>query len=69
MDRVIFSIYPGKPDFESAAFPNGLPESLGASVAFPPVNSLTHAQDPQSEDEDHGGMLPSITGAAPKRPY
>ena len=39
-----------KPGFESAAFPNGLPEALEASVAFQSLAEGT------SSDSDHGGM-------------
>ncbi|KAF5325404.1 hypothetical protein D9619_009678 [Psilocybe cf. subviscida] len=39
-----------KSGFESATFPNGLPESLGASVAFQTPGEGT------SSDSDHGGM-------------
>ncbi|KAF8872260.1 hypothetical protein CPB84DRAFT_1691507 [Gymnopilus junonius] len=39
-----------KPGFEGAAFPNGLPQALEASVAF---QSLTEGA---SSDSDHGGM-------------
>jgi len=38
-----------KPGFESAAFPNGLPEALEASVAFQSLAEGT------SSDSDHGG--------------
>ena len=39
-----------KPGFESAAFPNGLPEALEASVAFQTLGEGT------SSDSDNGGM-------------
>lgn len=54
MDKIIFLssllISVPKPGFESAAFPNGLPEALEASVAFQSLAEGT------SSDSDHGGM-------------
>ena len=51
MDKIIFHALHclgPKPGFESAAFPNGLPEALEATVAF---------QNPaEGSDSDHGGM-------------
>lgn len=53
MDKIIFHAFHcsgPKPGFESAAFPNGLPEALEATVAFQsPVEGT-------SSDSDHGGM-------------
>lgn len=53
MDKIIFHDFHclgSKSGFESATFPNGLPESLGASVAFQTPGEGT------SSDSDHGGM-------------
>jgi hypothetical protein len=53
MDKIIFHVFHfsgPKPGFESAAFPNGLPEALEASVAFQSLGEGT------SSDSDHGGM-------------
>lgn len=54
MDKIIFfyALHCSAPKlgFDSAAFPNGLPQALEASVAFQPFAEGT------SSDSDHGGM-------------
>jgi len=53
MDKIIFHAFcclGPKLGFESAAFPNGLPQALEASVAFQSLAEGT------SSDSDHGGM-------------
>lgn len=53
MDKIIFHVFHYsvlKSGFESAAFPNGLPEALEASVAFQSLGEGT------SSDSDNGGM-------------
>ena len=65
IDKIIcfVSCYPGsKTGFERAAFPNGLPKALEASVA------LQTSTEPSSSDSDHGGMqslLPDISSTFP----
>ncbi|KAF8809409.1 hypothetical protein BYT27DRAFT_7232221 [Phlegmacium glaucopus] len=52
MDKITLHVFHSsgpKPGFESAAFPNGLPEALEASVAFQNLGEGT------SSDSDHGG--------------
>ncbi|KIM38808.1 hypothetical protein M413DRAFT_29756 [Hebeloma cylindrosporum] len=54
MDKIIFYAFHRsgpKPGFESAAFPNGLPEALEATVAFQSPAEGT------SSDSDHGGAI------------
>jgi len=48
--------------FERAAFPNGLPQALEASVAFQSQGEVS------SSDDDHGGMQPLPDGLFFMRP-
>jgi len=61
IDKIVFSalcFLGSRSGFERAAFPNGLPKALEASVAF--QSPAEHS----SSDSDHGGMqllLPNIS--------
>jgi hypothetical protein len=65
IDKVVFFVpccTGSKSGFERAAFPNGLPKALEASVA------LQTSTEPSSSDSDHGGMqslLPDIFSTFP----